>query len=153
MRNRIGRVRRRWRGVDQMKAGTQLDSALSWSLELKQGHVLAMLGQRWELCAASARIWPRSSLIWNQDWWASFMPNSWRLRLQLFKLFCVKLYSVENVFNTMVLQLYAKPSCFRNILKLFHVMAFPILMHLGRWVPGSGGTGGENKLLGSYGDL
>ena len=69
------------------------------------------------------------------------------------RLFCVRLYFVENIFKTMVLQIYAKPCCFRNVLKLFHVMVFPISLHLERWVPGSGGTGGANKLLGSYEDL
>ena len=67
MRNTIRRVSRRWRGVDQMKAWTQLASANSWSLELVPGHVLAMLGQRWESCTALAPVWPKSSLIRDQD--------------------------------------------------------------------------------------
>ena len=50
-----------------MEAGTQLASPWSWSLKLEQGHVLAMLGQRWEFCAALERIGPKSSLIENQD--------------------------------------------------------------------------------------
>ena len=58
----MGRVRRRWRSVDQMKAGTQLASAQSWSLWLEHDHVLAMLGQRLESCAASERVRPKSSL-------------------------------------------------------------------------------------------
>ena len=66
-RNTLERVRRRWRCVDQMKAGTQLPADLSWSLKLKQSHVLAMLGRRWESCTASVRVRPKSSLIRSQD--------------------------------------------------------------------------------------
>ena len=36
-----------------MKAGTQQACAQFWSLKLEQGHVLAMLGQKWECCAAA----------------------------------------------------------------------------------------------------
>ena len=50
-----------------MKAGTQLASAQYWSLWLEQDHVLAMLVQRLESCAASASAWPKSSLIRIQD--------------------------------------------------------------------------------------
>ena len=40
----LGQVRRRCRGVDQIKVGTQLASARSLSRQLEQGHVVAMLG-------------------------------------------------------------------------------------------------------------
>ena len=56
MRNIIGSVIRRGTGVDQIRAGTQLTSAQSWSLWLEQDHVLAMLGKRLESCAASAHV-------------------------------------------------------------------------------------------------
>ena len=75
-RNTLERVRRRWRCVDQMKAGTQLPAALSWSLNLKLGHVLAMLGRRWESCTASVRVRPKSSLIRSQD-----QENSWFINI------------------------------------------------------------------------
>ena len=39
-----------------MKARTQLASAQSLSLKMEQGDVLAMLGRRWESCAASACV-------------------------------------------------------------------------------------------------